>query len=249
MTDGNQTDCPKPEVNDQYWFRWSKTLVDAAIGQCDLAAERLQKLAVWLWGIYTASAAVGFGLSGKALSASTTALIAAASAGIIGVYWAAMWIQCPKPVRFDPREPADIDAAYQRIIRSKHRRLSFTLILAGVAAATVVLALIVASLPQTEVGSEIPAFTASISEASGQPMLLVTATLPDAEEVVVSAVLPESPGEPVAGTPFGLTPSGLLQVALPLQTDTSVVSAQLEWEASDGTLVRLSRRIEAESAE
>ena len=119
MTAQSEGDRPTPKVNDQYWFDWSKAVLSTSIRQRDKAAAKLQNLAVWLWGIYTASAAVGFSLSGKDLSIASTLLIALGSAGIISVYCASAWVQSPKFTEFDPRAPDEIRSAYSQILVSK----------------------------------------------------------------------------------------------------------------------------------
>ena len=53
----------KPSIDDQFWFDWSKAHVEGALERRQQAFEKLQNLVLWLWGIYTTFAAVGFTLS------------------------------------------------------------------------------------------------------------------------------------------------------------------------------------------
>ena len=85
----------KPKVDDQFWFDLSEKLVVAAADRRDQAALKIQNLVVWLWGIYTASASIGFALSAKDLSFWPTFTIASASAALVGVYWATVWVATP----------------------------------------------------------------------------------------------------------------------------------------------------------
>ena len=80
-----------PKITDAYWFNWSKEHLDSSLERRDMALGTLQKLVIWLWGIYTTFAAVGFALSEKALDPLTTAAIGMASVLLIAVYWASVW--------------------------------------------------------------------------------------------------------------------------------------------------------------
>ena len=116
---GTEAGATVPEVDDQYWLKYSKAPADSALEKRDEAAAKAQNLAVWLWGIYTAYAAVGFVLSGKQLSILSVVLIASASAFLIAVYWATVWVQMPIPTRFDPRSPSEIREAYANAVDSR----------------------------------------------------------------------------------------------------------------------------------
>src|ERR1700687_480376 len=120
---------PQPKIDDQYWFNFSETLVSKALDARDQAAAKLQTFALWLWGIYTTLAAIGFTLAAKNLSVADTATIASASGALIVVYWLTIWVQMPKLVGFEPRSPDDImKKAYAANVRAKQWRLNIALI-------------------------------------------------------------------------------------------------------------------------
>jgi len=237
----NQAQRTVPRVNDQYWFDWSKSLVDSTITRNDQAAEKLQTLAGWLWGIYTASTAVGFGLAGKSLSLLSTVLIAAASLSIVAVYWASVWAQYPKLVRFDPRDPDAIQTSYRALLKSKRFRLNLALLLSSAAAALVVVALVTASITSERPAVSISESVAIISTVDDEPILSVTASISDAEHVVVSVITSEAGEKPILEIPYALDSSGHLQVEIPIESDASGIVVMLEWMTSDGTTVRVSR--------
>ena len=179
-----------PKIDDAYWFEYSKNLLDGAQNKREAAAAAIQKLVVWLWGIYTASAAIGFTLSGKELSFWPAIIIAAASGALIIVYWGTVWVQVPIIAHFDPRSPTEIKDAYNNAVRTKSFRLNVTLVGSVFAAIMVSLALMVASVskPLKEDYSNI---STTVSELSGTQFLSVTAWVggPDKVTVIATPIL------------------------------------------------------------
>lgn len=133
-----------PAIDDEYWFAWSKELVDSAFTRRDAALDRLQKLILWLWAIYTTFAATGFALADKELDTATALTVGSASVVLILVYWSCVWAQMPIPVDFDPRSPTEIRAAHHALVKKKDRRMVVTVVLSLIAAALVAVALLVA---------------------------------------------------------------------------------------------------------
>lgn len=136
----------KPTVDDQFWFDFSKEMVESASTTRNKAAAKLQQLIAWLWGVYTASAAVGIALSKTSYPLLVVVLIASPSAILIFAYWFTVWVQMPVKVRFDPRIPDDIKDAYMRGVKMKGRKLICAIGLSLAAALLVSIALIAASL-------------------------------------------------------------------------------------------------------
>ena len=66
------TDPVVPKIDDRFWFDYSVGLINKGPDSRDQAAGKLQNLVIWLWGIYTSAAAIGFALSGKDLSIEAT---------------------------------------------------------------------------------------------------------------------------------------------------------------------------------
>jgi hypothetical protein len=177
----------QPAITDRYWFEYSKSLLDTAIARREAAAETLQKLVVWLWAIYTGAAAAGFALSGKQLDFWPTALIALPSGLLVLVYWAAVWVQMPRIVAFDPRSPTEIEAAYSEILLAKNQRLLVTLLLSVVTATMVSSGLLVASVSRAPRFIE-PLFRAAIQRVKDGPVVSVTAYVGRVANIELSAM-------------------------------------------------------------
>ena len=144
MNDTSQRIAPK--INDQYWFDYSEKLITNGQEVLDNAVVKIQSFVLWLWGIYTASTAIGFALSGKELALCTTLFIASPSVLLIMTYACTVWVQAPVLMKFDPRSPDDIKIVYSKNIEQKSERIKLTIILLVIAAIMVSFAIIVASI-------------------------------------------------------------------------------------------------------
>lgn len=206
----------------------------------------MQKLVVWLWGIYTAGAAVGFALSGKDLEFWPTLIVAMPSGLLILVYWCTVWVQMPKLVAFDPRSPTEIEKAYSDIVLTKSRRLGLTLVLSVVTAVMVSIGLVVASVDEPA-STDAPSLQAALQRAGGESIVSVTAHVGKAaradlrfeplassriaDETMVMTVIP--------------TDDGLIQTSARLRVAADAVRVQLSWDAGEGVRMQLSRTARA----
>jgi hypothetical protein len=172
----------KPSIDDQFWFDWSKTQIEGALERRLQAFEKLQNLVLWLWGIYTSFAAVGFTLSSKSLELGPTLLIALASGLLIAVYWACVWGQLPISIEFDPRSPTEIKQAHLKSITTKDMRLRIALGLSVVAAIAVALALVVAGTAQSKAT---PGLETSGKVMGDRVQIAITATIKPKTDVVL----------------------------------------------------------------
>lgn len=223
----------KPKIDDAYWFDYSQKLVDGAVTTRDKMAENFQKLVIWLWGIYTATAAVGFALSEKALSFWPTFLIASASALLIAVYWCSIWIQIPIQVEFDPRSPTEINKTHKDIVATKDKRIKFTLILSILAAIMVSLSIIFASVSKKQKTIE-PGFEASIHPTDEGRMLALTGVVGkvDTVTIYVRPILTDSTFGKTRTFFFTPTEEGLIQTSIlvsAIKADTSNLDVTLQW--------------------
>ncbi len=235
----------KPKIDDAYWFDYSQKLVDGAVTTRDKMAENFQKLVIWLWGIYTATAAVGFALSEKALSFWPTILIASASASLIAVYWATIWIQIPVNVEFDPRSPTEINKTHKDIVAVKDKRIKITLVLSILAAIMVSLSIIFASVSKKHKTIE-PGFEASIHSTDEGRMLALTGVVGKTEKVAiyVRPILTDSTFGKARTFFFTPTEEGLIQTSIltsGVKTDTSNLDVTLQWVGPGGMKIQLSR--------
>lgn len=247
MSDAN--DSIKPKIDDRYWFTFSETLVSKASENREQAAGKFQNLVIWLWGIYTASATIGFTLSGKELSFWPTFLITAASASLIGVYWSTVWVQMPILVEFDPRSPTEIKEAYKRGAVAKDNRLKLTLFLSILAAFMVSLALIIASVSE-EQKLAVPSFIASIHSKADKRILSITASVGQIKTVTVCLhpITPTSNDKSKDDRSFIFMPTeeGLLQTSIQLDTNAEQVEVTLDWDDAMGMRTRISKNIREE---
>jgi len=234
-----------PLIDHAYWFEYSKKLIEGAQDKRDAAAASIQKLVVWLWGIYTASAAIGFTLSGKELSFWPAIVIAAASGSLIIVYWGTVWVQVPITIGFDPRSPTEIEQAYNKAVKTKSFRLSMTLLGSVVAAILVSLALMVASVSKP-VQHDYSNVSAVIKEHNGKQVLSVTAWVGETNEVVVTAT-PLLPGDKKGeATRSLILPSkqGLLQTSMVMpDKSTKSILLELNWISKSDSEITISKNV------
>lgn len=237
-----------PKVDEQYWFDFSKTFIDSSISRRDNAANALQKLVIWLWGIYTASAAVGFALSGKQLEFWPTLIIALASGALILVYWGTVWVQVPKIVAFEPRSPDDIRRVHSEIIRTRNTRLTLTLIMSVIAAIMVSVAIVVASFSKPP-PSVLLSYQALLWKENGGSIVSVTAKLGTAKiaELTVKPIFnKDTMKKPTIVQNLIPAEGGLIQTSIRFEENIPKASIQLSWQEEGGTNVQLIRIVEME---
>jgi len=242
MSDGAAPVIPK--VGDQYWLNYAETIVNSGVEKRDKAASTIQTFAAWLWGIYTASAAVGFVLAGKDLAFWPTLIIAMGSVSLIAVYWGTVWVQMPVPVEFDPRSPDDIIRVYVTNVVNKGRRLNITLGLSVLATLAVSAALVAASMarPNKSVG---PSFSATLTTQDGARVLSVTGYIGKAKSTNMR-ISPVSSGAAENEIQTGIyvpAENGLIQTSTRLKTNAQEVLVALEWEDANGVSTRLIRKV------
>lgn len=233
-------------INDQYWFEFSKLLVENAQQSREKVAEKLQALVVWLWGIYTAATSVGFAISNKDISAEILILIISGSLSLILVYWATVWVQLPIQVEFDPRSPTEIAQAYEEGMKIKDKRLKFTFLLTA-CSIILVSAGFVAASTMNHLTSDSYDFKAKILDDNSNSSLALTAFVGKVDTVKIT-VTPISESEDKELTNekaffFSPTDKGYIQVSLPLETTPNNVLVEFEWVNGEGTSFALSRKI------
>jgi len=233
-----------PKLDDQYWFNYSETVITGSQKRREDAATAIQKLVVWLWGIYTASTAIGFALSGKELMFWPTLMIAAASGALILVYWGTVWVLVPVEIEFDPRSPTEIRNAYSEMIKTKSRRLNITLLLSVVAAVMVSVALVLASVskPMDDGDTQLKA---DIYNQQGQSTVAITARIADAKkvEITVSKLADDKKSTDIQRI---IIPdkSGLLQTSLSWPGETiQSCEVLLKWQNSRKEQLTLSKTV------
>lgn len=134
-----------PLIDDRYWFARSKELVDRGSSAYSDAAAKLQTTLVWLWGLYTAGAAVGLALAKAKFSVSTTAWTALPSVLMPIAYWTTTWVQMPAHADFDARAPAAIREAVNASVSEKRFRLRWAQLASFLATASVAASLFAAA--------------------------------------------------------------------------------------------------------
>jgi hypothetical protein len=239
-----QPDMVKPRIDDQYWFDYSLILVTKASDSLDQAAAKIQTFSLWLWGIYTTLATVGFALAGKDLPWVDSVLIASTSILIIAVYWATVWVQTPLLSKFDPRSPNQIRNAYVTTITQKSTRLKFTQALSGVAGGMVAISLITASVSKPAAKFE-PDFAAAITNNNGTGILSVTARVPGVDNVFIS-IESMDPPKTFQVTNIVLLPQkpeGTIQTSFQLPDTLRKVNLSLSWTNLQGSKTTICKTI------
>lgn len=238
----------KPSVDDQHWFDESKRMIESAASSRNEAGAKLQTMVGWLWGIYTASAAIGISLSNASYPGWVIALIAAPSPMLIASYWLAVWTQMPVSVQFDPRVPKQIKLAYIKGIETKGKRLQCALGMSLLAAFFVSAGLISASLVKedTKVG-----FKAFHHDTNGQNSVSIKGTFPIKGQLTFRIKqFPVPKAGPKVQVYKTLSPdSGDLLLTIPIgfKADKYIVAA--EWQDSEGVTRSISRTISAQSSQ
>src|ERR1700691_514030 len=236
-----------PKVDARYWFNYSEGIVTKALDGRDQAAAKIQNLVIWLWLVYTTYTAVGFALSTKQIPAGIKVMIALTSMALVGVYWVTVWVQMPIVVRFDPRSPTDIAAAYTMALRSKAKRLEITLILSLVAAASLVVSLILSGTSQETVSPR-PSLKAELGTApDGHTEVNVTAQLAkvDTAKLCIRSTPkywwppPAAPDGSVICGSYKPSDSGLLQVSVPTKVVSPTLQVVVTWQDKVGTTLTL----------
>ena len=241
----------KPEIDDAFWFKLSGNLVTEAQTVRNDSAAKLQTFALWLWGIYTGSAAIGFTLAGKSLSLLVKILIIAPSVVLIAVYCTTVWVLMPVfEMEFDPRSPTQIKRVYENFIGEKTRRLKYALGMAVVAALLVALALVTASLSKEQkVTPPAPppahyTFAAAIHTKDDKRTLALTGRVGQTTKVILDLQPIPLSGKNPQPLSMPIRPEdGLLQTSIPLGAMTPPLTLSLEWEDPTGLKIKLSRTL------
>lgn len=225
-----QIEPPVPVIDDSYWFVWSGKVVDGALSARNDAAAKLQTLVVWLWGIYTASAAVGFALAKYSYPFWTALLVATPSWMLILAYCLAAWVQIPVLAGFDPRAPGDIEAVYNKDVRNKQLRLRMAVGASMIAATFVGIALMVAALGRGPAPGAL-----KVRYVPGSPGMAIASCELPANTAAVLRLTTLQKGARSLPIEFGcLVPhSGICQWATHLTSPGDAVEANLRWRDAD----------------
>jgi hypothetical protein len=146
-------------IDDAYWFAYSRELVAKAITSRNEQAARLQNMVVWLWGIYTASAAVGLTLGKANFGLIKTVVIALPSLLLIVAYGFAVRAQTPIDVQFESQSATKIIDAYRESVNRKKALLGMAHLLSFIAGIFVGITLLVTSLTKQAPSPEFAAQT------------------------------------------------------------------------------------------
>lgn len=173
-----------PEIDDAYWFNYSKTIVDGALKSRDDAADKLQTFVGWLWTVYTAGTAIGFSLGKLSLELGPALLVSSPVVALVIVYWMTVWVRVPVLRTFDPQIPSRIALVYAENVKEKQKRLKLTLVAAAGAALLVACALFFASTVPS--ASSAPSLQTVIHAERDPKQLFVTGNLGNTAKVAVT---------------------------------------------------------------
>lgn len=207
---------PKPLadliVGDRFWLGYAQELVRAAVSAPERRAEQLAAAVAWLWTIYSSAVLVVLGVGGARPPMPAALALALPSALLIVAYWSAARVRRPIPVEFDPRVPVQIEQVHAAAARDKAGQLEAAERWAGVATASVVLALLVALIAPGTPHVEL----AVRADPADPQQLLVLAAVP-ADAVVQLSVRPADAGASAAASRLERADAhGRLQARLPV---------------------------------
>lgn len=230
---------PQPKIDEQYWFNYSEGLVTKNQERAEQAADKLQNLVLWLWGIYTTLAAVGFTLSKKNLPDWAAWVIALTSVMLIVVYWCTAWVRIPKLVQFDPRSPSEIKDAYVKASEARAFRLAVTTAAALIAAVMVGASLVAASLAKEHSDPKSPSLDAVLYSEPNRSDVSIKAHVGTAAEATIDVRAADGSNLNVPRAHL-LPADGLIQTSIPLPGGTAAVQVNVEW--TDGGVTWRLRR-------
>ena len=240
------SDKPKP-IDDEFWFKYSKEIVDNAANKRDEVASKLQEGIKWLWIIYTAAATVGIALAKESYPIWTVIIIALPSFFLIVAYWLAAWVHLPERGMFHAEIPEEIKDVHERWIGVKSQRLRAAFIVFVLAALMVSFAIGVASISKQS--PEYSFKASSYMTENGEEIIDIFGNLPGEIRVLVTV---ES-ASPVEGEIFKneqtylVNVSGQLQQSIALDFVADSYDVVIAWKGTDGVTHSLMRTVSSNS--
>ncbi len=243
----NTPQVTKPKVDAQYWFDLSKEMVQNSTLIRNEAAAKLQTMIAWFWGIYTASATVGIGLSKTTYPIWVIWLIAVPIPFLLIAYWLTIWTQMPVQLTFDPKIPSDIEDAYLEGVKSKGIKLNAALTLSLIATIFVAVALLAASTSKQTIP---PNFQAHLQKMDRGDIIVVAGHFPSETNIVLRAkpVPPMKVKKTSKEFIYPTTQSGELQYNFKFDLFADKYELAAEWVEKDGLTRSLTRSILRESS-
>jgi hypothetical protein len=234
---------PVPQVDDGYWFGYSKNLIDNALKLRDDTADKLQTFVGWLWTLYTTTALIGINFAKLSMDFWSTVLICSPVGTLILVYWLTVWVRMPALMEFDPRSPDEIQSAYEHNLVEKQKRLTWTLAIVGFAAALVVIGLvrsatIMSMPPRVQVD-------AAFSSDGGKEFVSFQGYVVGGKSGTLSVYsLPRKPGDvPLYSELLPLTDGRFSVRPVNLATTTSALQVEISADLDAETKVTVRRKV------
>ena len=161
-------------VGDRFWLGYAQEMVKAAVSARDRRAEQLTNGIAWFWTVYSAAALVILTTRTPAPPLVVFVLLALPMVLLIVAYYVASMVRAPIRIEFDPRVPAEIEAAHRQAVLHKIRALTIAERVTGLAVVCVVVgilfALTTAAPPKTDLQGYVG--------GQGSDKLLLLGTLP-----------------------------------------------------------------------
>ncbi len=143
MSESSASGQEIPLVDDLFWLRRAGDLITSGTSLRTDAARQLMSALAWIWTVYTGAAILGaVGLRTR-IPSTQGWLLALPSFVIVLAYSAAVYAYMPLVVSFEPRDPEEVRLAYSNAARRGWRRLQVALVLSGLAAISIGLAVAV----------------------------------------------------------------------------------------------------------
>lgn len=135
---------PQPQIDAQYWFNFSKTLVDGSIERIDKSITAFGTLITAIYGLYTGANLLTLqftNFTNKALYIPALIILALPYTLLLIAQWQIASSTGPATAEFDPNSDSQIRKAYETIYTAKEEQLNAAKRLSFLAVASTGLAL------------------------------------------------------------------------------------------------------------
>lgn len=202
-------------ADDKFWLEYGKSSIEKSITKTNEAAQKLEKMTLWFWGVYTTAFAIGTTLQLLDATRGVLFLMASPIFLLILTYWLCVNAQMPvNSGGFNPLIPSDIRKSYILSVRKKRWRHIWALISTLFSAILLGLALLLYTL--TDKKAE---YNLDVSYNKTQSRIVVSGLFPKNKEltIVVDSVGDGNNQVEIYQNHFIIQENGLLNLNVPIE--------------------------------